>query len=239
MGCTPLFLNALPHSTRYASELIVSLRSAPLISSTDSSSPPKYFSSSASSVSATASSSLVRYSSDLSSTSAGISMVSYVSPSLVSPRHTLAFISTRSTTPSKSPSEPIGSWIGMTLAPRRSSMVRTEKQKSAPILSILLTKQMRGTSYLSAWRQTCSDCGSTPSLPSNTATAPSRTRRLRSTSTVKSTCPGVSMMLIWLSFQKQVVAAEVMVIPRSCSCSIQSMVAAPSWTSPILCDFPV
>ena len=33
---------------------------------------------------------------------------------------------------------------------------------------------------------------------------------------------------------RQVVAAEVMVMPRSCSCSIQSMVAAPSWTSPIL-----
>jgi hypothetical protein len=27
---------------------------------------------------------------------------------------------------------------------------------------------------------------------------------------------------------------EVMVMPRSCSCSIQSIVAAPSWTSPIL-----
>ncbi|CNH45674.1 Uncharacterised protein [Mycobacterium tuberculosis] len=101
-------------------------------------------------------------------------------------------------------------------------------------MSILLTKQMRGTSYLSACRQTCSDCGSTPSLPSKTATAPSSTRRLRSTSTVKSTWPGVSMMLIWLSFQKQVVAAEVMVMPRSCSCSIQSIVAAPSCTSPIL-----
>ena len=31
-----------------------------------------------------------------------------------------------------------------------------------------------------------------------------------------------------------VVAAEVIVMPRSCSCAIQSMVAAPSWTSPIL-----
>jgi hypothetical protein len=31
-----------------------------------------------------------------------------------------------------------------------------------------------------------------------------------------------------MPFQKQVVAAEVMVMPRSCSCSIQSMVAAPS-----------
>ena len=76
MGCTPLFLNALPHSTGYASEVIVSLRSAPLISSTVSSSPPRYFSSSASSVSATASSSLVRYSSAFSCRSAGISMVS-------------------------------------------------------------------------------------------------------------------------------------------------------------------
>ena len=37
---------------------------------------------------------------------------------------------------------------------------------------------------------------------------------------------------LWV--QKQVVAAEVIVIPRSCSCSIQSIVAAPSWTSPIL-----
>jgi hypothetical protein len=37
-----------------------------------------------------------------------------------------------------------------------------------------------------------------------------------------------------MPFQKQVVAADVMVMPRSCSCSIQSMVAAPSCTSPIL-----
>jgi hypothetical protein len=39
--------------------------------------------------------------------------------------------------------------------------------------------------------------------------------------------------------QKVVVAADVIVMPRSCSCSIQSMVAAPSWTSPILWDLPV
>jgi hypothetical protein len=41
------------------------------------------------------------------------------------------------------------------------------------------------------------------------------------------------MLMVW-SFHSQVVAAEVMVIPRSCSCSIQSMTALPSWTSPIL-----
>ncbi len=95
-------------------------------------------------------------------------------------------------------------------------------------------KTIRGTPYLSAWRHTVSDCGSTPETASNTATAPSRTRSDRSTSTVKSTWPGVSMMLMVWSSQRVVVAAEVMVIPRSCSCSIQSMTAAPSWTSPIL-----
>ena len=42
------------------------------------------------------------------------------------------------------------------------------------------------------------------------------------------------MVLIWMSRHSQVVAADVMVIPRSCSCSIQSFIAVPSWTSPIL-----
>ena len=100
--------------------------------------------------------------------------------------------------------------------------------------SILLTKQMRGTRYLSAWRHTVSDCGSTPDTASNTAQAPSRTRSERSTSAVKSTWPGVSMMLILMSRHVQVVAADVIVMPRSCSCSIQSITAVPSCTSPIL-----
>ena len=110
----------------------------------------------------------------------------------------------------------------------------TARKKSAPMRSILLMKQIRGTPYLLACRQTVSVWGSTPATASNTATAPSSTRRLRSTSTVKSTWPGVSMMLIHVSFQLHVVAADVMVMPRSCSCTIQSMVAAPSCTSPIL-----
>src|SRR5918999_4280325 len=127
--------------------------------------------------------------------------------------------------------------------------------------SILLTKAMRGTPYLSACRQTVSDCGSTPATESKSAIAPSSTLRLRSTSTVKSTCPGVSMMLIrccsgirlWrpsfvpLPFfsepsippQKTVVAALVMVIPRSRSWDIQSITALPSWTSPNLWVRPV
>ena len=58
-------------------------------------------------------------------------------------------------------------------------------------------------------------------------------RSVGRTSRVKSTWPGVSMMLMRWSFQVHVVAAEVMVIPLSCSWAIQSMVAAPSCTSPI------
>ena len=146
----------------------------------------------------------------------------------------MAFISTRSTTPRNAASLPIGIWTGTATAPSRSRIMSTTRQKSAPVRSSLFTKQKRGTPYRSAWRQTVSDCGSTPATPSKTTTAPSRTRRLRSTSTVKSTWPGVSIRLMRWSAQKQVVAAAVIVIPRSCSCSIQSMVAAPSWTSPIL-----
>ena len=47
------------------------------------------------------------------------------------------------------------------------------------------------------------------------------------------------MMLMRWSRQKAVVAADVIVMPRSCSCSIQSITAAPSWTSPILWVRPV
>ena len=43
---------------------------------------------------------------------------------------------------------------------------------------------------------TVSVCGSTPATESSSATQPSSTRSERSTSTVKSTWPGVSMMLI-------------------------------------------
>src|SRR5271170_4413709 len=82
-------------------------------------------------------------------------------------------------------------------------MVSITCSKSAPALSILLTKQMRGTLYLSPCRQTVSVCGCTPETESNSATAPSRTRRERSTSAVKSTWPGVSMMLMRTSFQEQ------------------------------------
>ena len=64
------------------------------------------------------------------------------------------------------------------------------------MMSILFTKAILGTLYVSACLHTFSDWGSTPPFAQNTATAPSNTRRERSTSTVKSTWPGVSIILI-------------------------------------------
>jgi len=77
----------------------------------------------------------------------------------------------------------------------------TAASKSAPARSSLLTKAIRGTPYRSACRHTDSLCGSTPATPSNTVTAPSSTRRDRSTSSEKSTCPGVSIRLMRWSAQ--------------------------------------
>ena len=183
---------------------------------------------------ATMSSSLARHSSAWPSYAAGMSMTSKRSPFSELSSQTSAFMVTRSMTPWKLASAPIGSWMTAGTDSSRCSIMSTVREKLAPIRSILLTKQMRGTWYRLAWRHTVSVWGSTPATESNTATAPSRTRNERSTSMVKSTWPGVSMMLMRWSFQTHVVAAEVIVMPRSCSWTMWSMTAAPSCTSPIL-----
>ena len=146
----------------------------------------------------------------------------------VSSSQTIFFIPTRSMTPLKSSSDPMGSWRTRGVAWSLSFIISTVPKKSAPTRSSLLTKAILGTWYLSAWRQTVSDWGSTPPTAQKTPMAPSRTRNERSTSMVKSTWPGVSMIWISDSFQWQVVTAEVMVMPRSCSSGIQSMTASPS-----------
>ena len=79
---------------------------------------------------------------------------------------------------------------------------------------------MRETLYWLASRQLVSVCGSTPATPSKTTIAPSSTRRLRLTSMVKSTWPGVSIRLIWCPFHSVETAALWIVIPRLRSCSM-------------------
>ena len=208
-----------------------------MISSSVSSSPSKYFIIKSSSCSAAASINFDLNSSACACKSAGISHTS-----ISFPKSSLcinAFILIKSTMPLKFSSAPTGNWIGTAFAFKRLCNWSTQSIKSAPVVSILFTYTILGTWYLSACLQTVSVCGCTPPLAANTVTAPSRTFKDLWTSTVKSTCPGVSIILIRCPNHWQVVAAEVIVIPLSCSWTIQSIVAAPSWTSPILWVLPV
>ncbi len=153
--------------------------------------------------------------------------------------------------PRNASSEPIGTWQTSGTARRRSRTIATHRPKSAPALSSLFTYTMRGTRYASARAQLVSVCGSTPATASSTTTAPSSTRRLLFTSMVKSRWPGVSMTFRrWTGSgsvsgsrhergrQSTLTAADWIVIPRSRSCWRKSVTAAPSCTSPILCDRP-
>ena len=107
--------------------------------------PSRYSSIIASSASAMVSSSRPRHSSAASVCVAGMSTTSYISPSLASAFQTSARIRTRSMTPLKSASAPIGSCITSGVAPRRVTIMSTQRWNSAPVRSSLLTKQMRGT----------------------------------------------------------------------------------------------
>ena len=122
--------------------------------------------------------------------------------------------------------------------PSFSFICSMQSKKSAPMRSSLLTKAMRGTLCLLAWYQTVSDCTSTPPTAQKTPTAPSRTRRQRSTSAVKSTWPGVSISVMRVSSHSSVTAALLMVMPLAFSSGSKSVVVLPSSTSPALCLEP-
>ncbi len=235
---TPTFLSAVPQNTGTILKPIVAFRIAMTISSLVRVSPCTNFSAMTSSASTTCSIMCSRRTSASARSSGGISSSWTTTPRLSSSNRT-AFMPMRSTTPSNDSPSPIGNCTGTGCARSLSTIMFTQFSKSAPTRSSLFTNASRGTLCWFAWRHTVSDCGSTPPTPQNTATAPSSTLSERSTSTVKSTWPGVSMMLIRWSCQYVVVAADVMVIPRSLSCGIQSMTAAPSCTSPIRRTLPV
>ncbi|OQC53664.1 MAG: hypothetical protein BWX54_02371 [Verrucomicrobia bacterium ADurb.Bin018] len=98
--------------------------------------------------------------------------------------------------PRKVSARPRGITTGTALQPSSAWISPTTPKKSAPTRSILLTKAILGTAYFSDCSQTFSVWGCTPPTAQNSATAPSSTRSDRSTSTVKSTWPGVSISVI-------------------------------------------
>ena len=79
---------------------------------------------------------------------------------------------------------------------------------SAPILSSLLINASLGTSYLLICRSTVIDWLCTPPTLQKTRMAPSRTRKALSTSIVKSTWPGVSIILICNKHEKETLHAD-------------------------------
>ncbi|MNI56996.1 hypothetical protein D3C73_1120290 [compost metagenome] len=144
MACTPLFLNAEPQYIGTMSVARVRTRRASMISASVSSSPPRYLSISSSLASAAASIMKVRASVASASRSAGTSLYSNFMPCEASSQW-MAFIFSRSTTPLKPSSAPIGSCIGTALAPSFAFSWPTTLLKLAPVRSILLTNAMRGT----------------------------------------------------------------------------------------------
>lgn len=235
-GSMPRSRYAEPHRTTTASPERVRSRSASVSVPADSAPSAQNSSRAPGCSSATVSSRcrLRRRASSRSSSGTGRSVYAPV-PS----GHTYARIRTRSTTPVKPSSRPMGSWTGSGTAPRRVRIDSTAASSSAPARSILLTNARRGTPCRSACRHTVSLCGSTPATASKTATAPSRTRSERSTSSEKSTWPGVSIRLIRCPSQSQLTAAAKIVMPRSRSCGSKSVTVVPSWTSPRLWVAPV
>ncbi len=232
----PRLRYAEPHSTTTASPAPVSSRSAARSVASETAAPAQYSSSAWGCSSATVSSSARRRRSASARRDSGTGRSSYAP---VSAGHTTARIRTRSTTPSNPSSRPIGSCTTRGVAPSRSRIDATAESRSAPARSILFTNARRGTPCRSASRHTASLCGSTPATASNTATAPSRTRSERVTSSAKSTWPGVSMRLIRCPSQSQLTAAAKMVMPRSRSWESKSVTVVPSCTSPRLWTAPV
>jgi len=93
--------------------------------------------------------------------------------------------------------------------------------------SILLTNAMRGTPYLFICRHTVSDCGCTPETAQYTADGgiqhPETALHFDGEVDVTRRVDDIDAVFgkfLSIPFQKQVVAAAVMVMPRSCSCSM-------------------
>mmetsp|Transcript_33942 Transcript_33942/g.95515 ORF Transcript_33942/g.95515 Transcript_33942/m.95515 type:complete len:233 (+) Transcript_33942:2722-3420(+) len=216
-------------------------RIAPLMSSTVTSpSVSMYFSPNSSSRSTRLSRSSCRFSATSSICKGGISVVR-VGCSPRSPSKYTASCVTRSTRPYSVASSPMGTCNNNAVTPSLFLRLSTARNGSAPERSSLLMKVRCGTLYRFICRCTVKVWLCTPATPHSTSTAPSSTRSARSTSMVKSTCPGVSMMLIWWtgSPHTQCVAADLIVIPFSRSRSMLSIVAPTpslprtSWILPI------
>ena len=184
----------------------VARRIAAASASAPTSPSARYASASSSSASATASMRATRAASTVGARASGTGPSATVSPR--GPSNDSATRRTRSTTPACSASSPIGTTTGAAFSLSLARRAATTRAGSAPGRSSLLINASRGTPYRRICRSTVTLWLCTPPTPHKTNTAPSSTRRARSTSMVKSTWPGVSMMLMSVPFHRQNVAAD-------------------------------
>src|ERR1700683_299174 len=137
---------------------------------------------------------------------------------------------TRSTTPLKSFSEPIGNWIGTARRPNFSWTLPSVRSKSERSRSSLLIRMARGSSNSSAKLQTFSVCTSTPATPSTSTSAESAARMAALVSLIKMLKPGVSIRLIFFFDHSANASAVEMVSLRWISSSSKSVMVVPSST---------
>ncbi len=117
-------------------------------------------------------------------------------------------------------------------AANRSKHSLTTSLGRASGLSTLLTQTIGFRPIFSALPTTNLVCGIGPSAASTSTIAPSTIDRMRSTSPPKSAWPGVSTMLMRVSFHTTEVALARMVMPRSRSRSLESITrSATRWFS--------
>ena len=110
----------------------------------------------------------------------------------------------------------------------RSKVWSTTHAGRLPGRSILLTTTMAFRPWASALRVTKRVCGIGPSTASTSSNTPSTMDSTRSTSPPKSACPGVSTMLMRVPPYSMAQFLARMVMPRSRSMSLESMMRSPS-----------
>ena len=115
----------------------------------------------------------------------------------------------------------------------REAIPSSVRSTSAPNRSILLMNSSVGTPPRCSARIRIRVWGCTPWTAETTSTAPSSTPSARSTSAMKSGCPGVSIRLTPTSPMANEATAERMVIPRRRSSSSESVCVVPLSTLPI------
>src|SRR5215469_17355346 len=117
----------------------------------------------------------------------------------------------------------------------RSKVWSTTQAGRLPDRSILFTTTIAFSPWASALRVTKRVCGMGPSTASTSSSTPSTMDSTRSTSPPKSACPGVSTMLMRVPPYSMAQFFARMVMPRSRSMSLESMMRSPrrSWAAKV------